>query len=83
MFLSDQYEELSLREQDAARALKSALIGVFFFPLQLYTSFLVLMVAIAEVPLRPRYFWYTVMASLVLAVDIPFSVAMLFIAFYL
>jgi len=53
LFLRDEYEELSLREKDAVRALKSALVGVLIAPLQLYTLFLILMVILAEEPLRP------------------------------
>jgi len=83
MFLSDQYDELSLREQDAARALKSALIGIFFCPLQLYTSFLILMVILADEPLQPRYFWYTVVASIVLALHIPIAAIAWFFIFNL
>ena len=81
MFLSDQYDELSLREQDAVRALKSALIGLVLCPLQLYTAFLVLMVVIAEEPLRRRYFWYTLVASIVLAMHVPFAAIMWFFFF--
>jgi len=80
LFLSDEYAELSLREKYAARALKSALVGVCFFPLQLYTSFLILKVAHAVQPLRSRYFWYTVIAGIVVALQTP---AVLLVLFYL
>jgi|tagenome__1003787_1003787.scaffolds.fasta_scaffold20092223_2 hypothetical protein len=78
LFLRDEYEELSLREKDAVRALKSALVGVLIAPLQLYTLFLILMVILAEEPLRPRYFRYTVAVSIVLALHIPFVAIMIF-----
>jgi len=70
MFLSDEYDQLSLREQDADRALKSALLGLFLCPLQLYTAWLLLMVAIAEEPLRRRYFWYAFGAAAILLLEI-------------
>jgi len=71
MFLSDEYEELSLREKDAVRALKSALLGILFCPLQLYTAWLTLLLFLGEEPLRPRYFWYGVAAGTVLAIHVP------------
>jgi hypothetical protein len=56
----------SPREEDAARAIKSAVLGVLFFPLQLYTAWLLFLVAVNDEPLRPRYFWYAVGAAAVL-----------------
>jgi hypothetical protein len=70
MFLRDEYDELSLRERDAARALKSALLGWFLCPLQLYTAWLLLLVVIAEEQLRPRYFWYVVGAATALVFQV-------------
>lgn len=81
MLLSDQYDELSLREQDAARALKSALVGLFILPLQLYTAWLVLMVILAEESLRPRYFWYAVGAAIIAGIDVPFSTLLILFLF--
>jgi len=61
-------EELtpSSREEDAARAFKSAILGVLFCPLQLYTAWLLFLVLVNNEPLRPRYFWYAVGAAVVL-----------------
>jgi hypothetical protein len=55
------------REEDAARALKSAIFGLLFCPLQIYTAWLLLLVLANEEPLRARYFWYAVGAAAVLA----------------
>ena len=63
---SDGEQAPSPREDDAARAFKSALFGVLFFPLQLYTLWLLLLVVMSDEPLRPRYFWYAVGAAAVL-----------------
>lgn len=57
----------SAREEDAARALKSAILGLLFCPLQLYTAWLLLLVLANDEPLRPRYYWYAVLAAAVLA----------------
>jgi hypothetical protein len=61
-------EELtpSSREEDAARAFKSAIFGLLFCPLQLYTAWLLLLVLVNNEPLRPRFFWYAVGAAVVL-----------------
>lgn len=56
----------SSREDDAARALKSAILGLLFCPLLLYTAWLLFLVLVNDEPLRPRYFWYAVGAAVVL-----------------
>ncbi|MCI0360169.1 MAG: hypothetical protein L0211_16955 [Planctomycetaceae bacterium] len=56
----------SSREDDAARAFKSAILGLFFCPLQLYTAWLLFLVLVNDEPLRTRYFWYAVGAAVVL-----------------
>jgi hypothetical protein len=56
----------SSREEDAVRAIKSAVLGVFFCPLQVYTAWLSFLILVNEEPLRPRYFWYAVGAAVVL-----------------
>src|SRR4029453_7516835 len=66
----EEVEELldrpNLRELDAARAIKSAVLGILFCPLQLYTAWLLFMVAMADEPLRPRYYWYSLGAAALL-----------------
>jgi hypothetical protein len=61
----------SSREEDAARAIKSAVVGVLFCPLQVYTAWLLLLVWMNDEPLRPRYFWYAVGAAAVL---VPYAI---------
>ena len=56
----------SSREDDAARALKSAILGLLFCPLLPYTGWLLFLVFVNDEPLRPRYFWYAVGAAAVL-----------------
>ena len=63
---SDAEQAASPREDDAARAFKSALFGVLFCPLQIYTLWLLFLVLVSDEPLRPRYFWYAVGAAAVL-----------------
>ena len=65
---SQAEEELtpSSREEDAARALKSAILGILVCPLQLYTAWLLLLVLMNNEPLRPPYFWYAVGAAAVM-----------------
>ncbi len=60
-----RYEEsLSLREQKAGYALRSATIGLLFIPLQFYTAYLIHDVYTLEGQLRPRYVRYTWIAFL-------------------
>ena len=61
-------EELTDREADAARALKSAMLGVLFCPLQLYTAWLLFLVLFDGDRLRLRYFWYAVWAAAILLI---------------
>jgi hypothetical protein len=72
-------EELapSSREDDAARALKSAVLGLLFCPLQLYTAWLLFLVVVSHEPLRRRYFWYAVGAWAVLLPYVITAVAIL------
>jgi hypothetical protein len=56
----------SSREDDAARALKSAILGLLFWPLLLYAAWLLFLVFVNDEPLRPRNFWYAVGAAVVL-----------------
>jgi hypothetical protein len=62
----DPEQSPSSREEDAGRALKSAILGLFFCPLQLYTAWLLFLVVANNEPLRPRYFWYAVGAGVLL-----------------
>ncbi|ADG69948.1 hypothetical protein Plim_4137 [Planctopirus limnophila DSM 3776] len=60
-----RYEEtLSLREQKAGYALRSATIGLLFIPLQFYTAYLIHEVYTLEGQLRSRYVRYTWVACL-------------------
>jgi len=77
IFLWDDFEELSPREQDAIRALKSAMLGLFFCPLQIYTAWLVLLVVLAEQPLRSRYHWYAIGAAIVLGLHLPVAAGLM------
>ena len=65
---AESEEELtpSSREDDAARAFKSAILGLLFCPPLLYTAWLLFLVFVNDEPLRPRYFWYAVGAGVVL-----------------
>ncbi len=74
-------ENPSPREEDAARALKSAALGVLFCPLQFYTLWLLFLVLLADEPLRPRYFWYAVGAASVLVPYLLFFAGMLFLSY--
>ncbi len=60
---SEPDDQPSSREQDAARSLKSAVLGLLFCPLQLYTAWLLFLVVVNDEPLRKRYFWYAVGAA--------------------
>ena len=64
--------EANQREQDAARALKSALVGIVLSPLQIYTTWLLLLVAIDNERLRPQYFWYAVSAAVIALTQVSF-----------
>jgi hypothetical protein len=62
------YDERSSREDDAARALKSALIGIVFCPLLFYAAYLLLEVWLNDGPLRPRFRRYVVATAAILAI---------------
>ena len=74
---ADEYEILSPREESAARALKSALIGLFLLPLQIYTAWLLLSVTAGSGTLRARFFWYAVIAAMIMIPDVVISSALL------
>ncbi len=69
------------REDDAARAFKSAILGILFCPLQLYTLWLLLLVVLSDEPLRPRYFWYAVGAAAVLLPYLLLLAGLLFLTY--
>lgn len=52
---ADDKESLTRREQDAIRAFRSAILGLFFFPLQAYTVWLVLKVYFSDERLGPQH----------------------------
>jgi hypothetical protein len=52
---ADDKETLTKREQEAIRAFRSAILGLFFFPLQAYTVWLVLKVFFSDERLAPQH----------------------------
>ncbi len=50
----EDWPALSPREQDAERALKSAILGILFCPLQVYACWLLVKVFASSQPLAPR-----------------------------
>jgi hypothetical protein len=77
----DSEQSPSPREDDAARAFKSAILGILFCPLQLYTLWLLLLVVLSDEPLRPRYFWYAVGAAAVLLPYLLLLAGLLFLTY--
>ena len=78
----DTYDVLTEREEDALRALKSAIVGLFLLPLQVYTSWLLWRVTVSRTSLRPRYFWYAAIAASIMIPDVLISSGLLFVLFY-
>ena len=72
----------NLRELDAARAIKSAVLGLLFCPLQIYTAWLLIMVAMADEPLRPRYYWCSLGAAAMLAPYLILAVSVFMLIFW-
>ena len=64
--IPEPYDQPTSREEDAARAFKSAVLGILFCPLQLYTAWLLIQVAMNPEPLRRAYFWCAVGAWTIL-----------------
>ena len=79
---SELSDEANQREQDAARSLKSAMVGVLLCPLQLYTAWLLFLVAFDDERLQPRYFWYAVGAAVILLAHVSLA-ALLYVLNYL
>lgn len=71
--IPEPYDQPSSREEDAVRALKSAVLGLVFCPLQLYTAWLLILVVTNREPLRKRYFWCAVGAWIIL---LPYIITM-------
>ena len=79
----DSYDVLSFREENASRALKSAIVGLIILPLQLYTAWLLYrVVASSEDTLRPPYFRYAVVAALIMISDVMISGSLLVVFLY-
>jgi hypothetical protein len=76
------YDERSSREDDAARALKSALIGILFCPLLLYAAYLLVEVGLNDEPLRPRFKSYVVATAAILAIIAAINAAILLALFW-
>jgi hypothetical protein len=79
--VSELLEEPNLRESDAARAIKSAVLGLLFCPLQAYTAWLLFMVVMADEPLRPRYYWCSLGAAALLVPHLMVGASMLWLFF--
>jgi hypothetical protein len=78
---AENYDERSAREADAARAFKSALIGILFCPLLFYAAYLLLEVFLSDEPLRPRYRRYAVATAAILAIIVAINGALLLTLF--
>lgn len=52
---ADDKQSLTGREQEAIRSFRSAILGLFFFPLQAYTVWLVLRVYFSDERLEPQH----------------------------
>jgi hypothetical protein len=52
---ADDKQSLTRREQEAVRAFRSAILGFFFFPLQIYTVWLLLRVFFSDERLEPQH----------------------------
>jgi hypothetical protein len=76
----DEIDDPNLREQDAARAFKAAVLGLLFCPLQFYAFWLVLKVFLSNEPLRPRYWWFA-LAAAVFSIPLTMSGAMFAVGF--
>jgi len=74
--------EPNLRELDAARAIKSAVLGLLFCPLQAYTAWLLFMVVMADEPLRPRYYWCSLGAAALLVPHVAAATSMLWLLYW-
>jgi hypothetical protein len=64
-------EQLSLREQDANRAFRGAVIGVLFIPLQIYVSWLLLKVLVSDEALSSQS---RIRAIIAAAINLPLMV---------
>jgi hypothetical protein len=62
---SEGPQELTVREQDADRAFRGAVIGVLFIPLQLYVFWLLMKVLISDQPLAKRWRNRAVLAAVI------------------
>jgi hypothetical protein len=62
----DSLPQPTVREDDADRALRGAIFGLFFFPLQFYVFFLLAKVLIAsDERLRPKQWRHAILAALI------------------
>ena len=70
----DHKEPLSQREQEAIRAFRSAVLGLFFFPLQAYTVWLLLRVYFSEERLETQHRPWAYIAA---AIAVPYVLLVL------
>lgn len=56
---------LTNREQTADRALRGAIVGILFWPAQLYVFWLLLKVLVSNEPMRPEKNWKAVVAGII------------------
>jgi hypothetical protein len=83
VLVPDSYDVLSPREENASRALKSAIVGLFILPLQVYTAWLLCRIAVSsDDTLRPPYFRYAAVAALIMILDVLVSGSLLVVLLY-